>query len=501
MHDTEFLHEHGEAGPTEEQRAELARYIWGQEHVELKTVGIDIGSSTSHLLFAKVVLQRNSQGLSSRFVVIDRQILWRSPIMLTPFLRDGTIDAHSLGHFIGDCYADAGFARRDIDSGAVILTGEAIKRRNARAIDELFATEAGKFVCATAGHILECRLAAHGSGAVRLSREREQCVLHVDVGGGTTKLALIDRGTVLSSAAIAVGGRLIATDGAGNWTRVDDSARLVAAQLGLSISPDSLANEETRNTLARRMAVIMADHILGAPPDELGLTLMLTEGLRRSATPMALTFSGGVSEYIFGNEAKQYGDIALPLARALTAELSRRSRLPLVDPGQRIRATVIGASQFTVQVSGKTVYLSDPSILPVHGIPVVHVGRTAEEAPDDLVEAIRRGLIDLDLEMDARVAIAFSWQGDPDYHRLAAAGRAIVAATAPRGVRSEPLFLMIEGDIGRTLGRLLHRELGLPGALVSIDGVQLHDLDYVDVGAMMTPPGVVPVVVKSLLFS
>jgi ethanolamine utilization protein EutA len=249
------------------------------------------------------------------------------------------------------------------------------------------------------------------------------------------------------------------------------------------------------------MAVVMADHILGAPPDELGSTLMLTEGLRRSATPIALTFSGGVSEYIFGNETKQYGDIAQPLARALTAELSRRSGLPLVDPGQRIRATVIGASQFTVQVSGKTVYLSDASILPVHGIPVVHVGRTAEEAPDDLVEAIRHGLTDLDLEADARVAIAFSWQGDPDYHRLAAAGRAIVAATAPKGVRSEPLFLMIDGDIGRTIGRLLHRELGLPGALVSIDGVQLHDLDYVDVGAMMTPPGVVPVVVKSLLFS
>ena len=113
----------------------------------------------------------------------------------------------------------------------------------------------------------------------------------------------------------------------------------------------------------------MADHILGAPLDWLGAALMLTEGLRRSAVPTVLTFSGGVSEYIFGNEAKQYGDIAEPLAGALTAELARRTALPLVDPGQRIRATVIGASQFTIQVSGKTIYLSDPSILPVHGIP------------------------------------------------------------------------------------------------------------------------------------
>src|SRR4249920_414404 len=106
MHDTDFLHEHGTLSDAD--RAEIARYIWSQEHVELKTVGIDIGSSTSHLLFAKVTLQRQSQGLSARFVVIEREVMWRSPIMLTPFLPDGTIDAGALGRFIRDAYAQAG---------------------------------------------------------------------------------------------------------------------------------------------------------------------------------------------------------------------------------------------------------------------------------------------------------------------------------------------------------------------------------------------------------
>src|SRR5829696_3613569 len=222
MHDTEFDHEHAEL--TEEDRAELARFIWSQEHVELRTVGIDIGSSTSHLLFAKITLQRQSQGLSSRFTVVDRQVIWRSPIMLTPFLANGTIDADRLARFIHDAYKQAGFDRSEVDSGAVILTGEAIKRKNARAIDELFANEAGKFVCATAGHKLECTLAAHGSGAVKLSKQRDACILHVDIGGGTTKLSLIDRGVILGVSAFAVGGRLLAEqDGA--WTRVDDSAR------------------------------------------------------------------------------------------------------------------------------------------------------------------------------------------------------------------------------------------------------------------------------------
>src|ERR1700756_2382415 len=222
MHEFELEHEHDEL--TDAEQEAIARSILEQETITLRTVGIDIGSSTSHLLFARVVLRRQSQDLSSRFVVVERQILWRSPILLTPFLSDGTIDAAALAHFIHHAYHDAGLRRGDIDSGAVILTGEAIKRKNARAIDEVFAEESGKFVCATAGHKLECILAAHGSGATALSRRREACGLHVDVGGGTTKLALIDKGEIVSVAAFAVGGRLLAQDAAGTWTRNDDSA-------------------------------------------------------------------------------------------------------------------------------------------------------------------------------------------------------------------------------------------------------------------------------------
>ena len=499
MHDTEFAHEHVEL--TEEERAEIARFIWSQETVELKTVGIDIGSSTSHLLFAKVTLQRQSQGLSARFSVVDRAILWRSPIMLTPFLPDGTIAASRLAQFIEQCYGDAGFAKSDIDSGSVILTGEAIKRKNARAIDELFADEAGKFVCATAGHVLESRLAAQGSGAVRLSKERGECFVHVDVGGGTIKLSLIERGVVKGSSAFAVGGRLIAADEAGRWTRVEDSARMAAQDLGLPFEPQALADPSVRQAIARRLARIAADYILDAPRDRLGAALALTEPFPRGVAPVALTFSGGVSEYIFSHEQRDFGDIAMPLARELTEELRGRSTLPLIDPGQRIRATVIGASQFTVQVSGKTIFLSDARVLPVRNVPVVDVARAAERDPEVLTEAVRTRLKRMDLDPGARVAIAFSWRGDPEYKRLAAVGRAIVAAVAPHGERKEPLFLMIDGDIGKTLGQLLHYELDLPGAIVSIDGVQLQDLDYVDIGEMISPPGVIPLVIKSLLFS
>lgn len=498
MHETDFLHEHA---MSELERAAIARTIWSEENVEFRTVGIDIGSSTSHLLFAKVALQRQSQGLSSRFVVVGREIVWRSPILLTPFLPDGTIDARALGEFIGSCYGDAGMAHGDVDSGAVILTGEAIKRTNARAIDELFAAEAGKFVCATAGHKLECRLAAHGSGAVALSKARNACILHVDVGGGTTKLALIEAGAVRGLAAVAVGGRLIATGPGGDWTRIDQSAGLVARDLGLTLSPPALADATIRERIARRLAAVAADLILDAPLDALGQSLLLTEPLPRPCTPTAITVSGGVAEYLFGREQAEFGDIAKLLAGELAAALSRRSALPLIDPGQGIRATVIGASQFTVQVSGKTIYLPDPYVLPVHNVPVIRVEVDGAIDRSRLSAAIRAGLQELELARNPRLAVAFSFRGDPEHARLKAAGEGIVQALAPLSDRIELLLLMIDGDVGKTLGRILQRELGWPTKIVSVDGVELQELDYVDVGALVAPPGVVPVVIKSLLFA
>ena len=256
----------------------------------------------------------------------------------------------------------------------MILTGEAIKRKNARAIDEIFAEESGKFVCATAGHKLESILAAHGSGASALSRRRDACGLHVDIGGGTTKLALIDKGEIVSVAAFAVGGRLIAQDADGAWTRVDHSAQLVAKELGLPTTPDRLADGAVRSAIAKRLAALAVDQIAGAPLDELGRALELTEPLARTRKPEFISFSGGVAEYIFGRETAGHGDIAKLLADEIIEQFKTRISIPIIEPSERIRATVIGASQFTVQVSGKTIYLPDAAVLPVHNVPVVHLG-------------------------------------------------------------------------------------------------------------------------------
>jgi ethanolamine utilization protein EutA len=276
---------------------------------------------------------------------------------------------------------------------------------------------------------------------------------------------------------------------------------MVAESLGLSPNADSMHDLEARRRIARRMAEIATDYILDAPVDSLGASLQLTESLQRTARPTAVSFSGGVSEYLFGREEREYGDIAKLLAEELRQEFAKRLPIPVIDPGQGIRATVIGASQYTVQVSGKTIYLPDPSVLPVHGVPVVRpaLNLSADIDPEAVSLAIRKVLERMDLTAESRMAIAFSWKGSPEYARLRATASGIVAALDGR--RGQLLLLMIDGDVGKTFGHLLHEELGFRGNLVSIDGVHLHELDFVDVGQLCDPPGVVPVVIKSLLFS
>ena len=213
-----------------------------------------------------------------------------------------------------------------------------------------------------------------------------------------------------------------------------------------------------------------------------------------------MSFSGGVSEYLFGREDREYGDIARLLADELRHQLVRRLSVPVIDPGQGIRATVIGASQYTVQVSGKTIYLPDPAVLPVFGVPVVRLGLdlSGDIDPQAVSGAVTAAFRRLDLTARSRMALAFSWKGNPEHNRIEAAAKGIADAL---GRRDELLLLMIDGDVGKTFGHLLQDELNFAGPLVSIDGVHLHDLDFVDVGQLYEPPGVVPVVIKSLVFS
>lgn len=412
-------------------------------------------------MFARLRLQRPSS-FSSRFVPVEREILRRSAIVLTPYRSDGSIDAAHLASFIDREYAAAGLGHDDVDTGAVILTGNALESRNAAEIGRIFAARGGTFVCATAGHRLESILAAHGSGAVPRSRREGSVVLNVDVGGGTTKLALVESGVIVATTAIRVGAR--STD----------------------VPADGPRRRETAAALAR--SVVAA---AWARPVEGGLALLAP--LPASPRPDVITFSGGVGELMQGAADGDYGDLGPELAAALRAV---RAELPgrVEVSDEAIRATVIGASQFSVQLSGNTIFLSDPALVPLWNVPV------AGAAPSDLtasaVEAAVRGALDR-AGHDGPVMVALPDLGEPRYERLRAVAEGLARAAGDR----RPLLASTAGDVARSIGTILADELGVTGGILILDGLELAELDYVDVGKLVLPARVVPVVVKTLVLA
>ena len=473
---------------------------WSLDNVELTTVGVDIGSSTSHLLFARLHLQRLTQSLSSRFVVVERQVLHRSPILLTPYRPTGLIDVEALERFVDRAYADAALTPTDVDTGAVILTGAALERANARAVAELFAGHGGKFVCASAGHNLEGILAAHGSGAVALSRAAEKTLLHIDIGGGTTKLAVLHDGEVVSTAAIHVGGRLVAFDATGRVTRIEPSAQRVADTLGIPLALDAPLSDSYRAVLVQCLADILLDYVNRAEPSPLGSEFLLTDPLQwHGLEATGVTFSGGVAEYVYGREATQYGDLGAELAEAV----KQRLPAPIVPLAEGIRATVLGASQFSVQLSGNTVHISDSAVLPLRNLPVVYA-RLRDGQPDaeNVAAAVRAGFVRLDLhEGEHPAAVALPWRGEPHYANLRALADGIVQAMPSSLAAGFPMVIALDSDIGASLGGILAEDLEVRTPMISIDGLELVELDYVDIGEVILPANVVPVVVKSLAFA
>lgn len=501
MHELGF--DHGHMTPEEEQA--IADVIWSADNVELVTVGVDIGSSTSHLMFARVHLQRLTTALSSRFVVVNRELLWRSPILITPYLDDNTIDVDQVSAFIDAGYEEAGLTREQIDSGAVILTGEALKRKNAEAITHLFASESGKFVCASAGHHLESAMAAHGSGAIALSRKDHSNVLNIDMGGGTTKLALCHGGRLIATAAIEVGGRLIAFDDEGRLARIEGPAFAHAKKAGVDLVMGEKLSKKEIGKLVDTMVDVLIPAVMQKAPRGLTKDLLVTEPLPKKPVPDFVTFSGGVSEYIYKREKTEHNDIGRPLAEAVARAL-KDERIPykVMDPGQGIRATVIGASQFSVQVSGNTIHVSDAGVLPVRNVPVLRPNVTLDGAIDSVKvsEEIDQAMTRFDFQDgDKVVALAFQWKGDPLHARLKGLADGICAGL-PQTIRgSQPLILMIDGDVGKTIGNILTKECGVKSEIISVDGVNLKEFDFVDIGEVIQPTNVVPLVIKSLLFS
>jgi ethanolamine utilization protein EutA len=480
--------------------------LWELDIVNLTSVGIDVGTATSQVLFSKLVLQRMGAELSSRFVVVEREVLYLSPVHLTPYMPGRErIDDQALGRLVDDAYRQAGLTPDDVDTGAIILTGEAIRRDNARAIADLFAAQRGDFVCASAGHHFEALLAAHGSGTIALTEEEPRRLLNIDIGGGTTKLAVVEHGRVIQTAALHVGGRLLATEDDGRIRVLEPGGRTIAQNAGF----DWQVGDSPTTAQLDTVAGWMADAVLSAvrddrlPPEV--EALFLTPPLSAPKHYDGIIFSGGVGEYVYGKESHSFGDMGQPLGKALRERTANGTfPWPLLPARECIRATVMGASQYSVQVSGNTIYTTDTEkLLPLRNLQVLrpHCDLAGDIDPVGLARSIQNHFARFDLEEGQHnVALVFEWKGDASFQRIEAFLTGLVDGIPRTITNGRPIVLVFDWDVAGVVGASLKEERHISNDVLSIDGIVLRDFDFVDIGRVLEPSGTVPVTIKSLVF-
>ena len=483
-HDGDADHDHDEFdydGPLEENP------LWIQDNVTLTSVGIDIGSSGTQVIFSKIHLRRLAEDLTSRYYVVSRDTLFLSPVSLTPYSSETRIDDEALKKIVQDAYDGAGVKPGDIDAGAVILTGEALRRENAQGISKMLSEQGGDFVCATAGHHMESMLAAYGSGAAQASLDLGKRVLNIDIGGGTTKLGLVEGGQCKTTAAVHIGGRLMVVDENFRLVRLDPAGRHHARRAGFDWKLGDTVTSADLDKVADGMAETLVSALAERPMPHDVEHLYLTDPILDFGDIGGMMFSGGVAEYVYAREERDFGDLGKRLGSAIARKIA------------------LGASEYSVQLSGNTSYISNPGVLlPRRNLQVLQPpyefgDEIDAEALGKAIIAHRKAFEVEDAAID--IALAFHWKGSPEFGRIFALAKGIAAGMADHIAQGKPIYVMLDGDIAQTLGAVLREDCKVNSEILVIDGVMLMDFDYIDLGKVRIPSFTVPVTIKSLVFS
>ena len=468
----------------------------------INSVGIDVGTTTTQVIFSALeLINRAPASQVPHYEFSRREITYVSPVVFTPVDHEGHIHLPELAAFVDQQYQAAGLTRQQVESGAIIVTGETLKARNARATVMELAESLGDFVVATAGPHLESIIAGHGSGAGEYSSSNSARVLNIDIGGGTSNYVVFDCGRVDDTACLNVGGHLVETDTAG---RVDfvhaPGQKIIDALFG---SADKASLDRARlEAVAERMAVLIVEVIEGQP-SPLARELLMTDSLRPGHALDAIFLSGGVGECYYHPVAPDavfsFGDLGPLLAAALHRH-SRFAKMPVREPKQTLRATVIGAGAYSLSLSGSTIWLNYAN-LPIRNVPVVHPSlAVAEFSSGRLCEAWETAARRMDIDLGAdRYALAIPPELAVSYRVVLDCSAALRQFISRHPNPENPLIVIARQDMGKVLGMELQPDIQ-GRDLAVIDEVETREGDYVDIGKSYFGGGIVPLTVKSLAF-
>jgi ethanolamine utilization protein EutA len=471
------------------------------KELTLTSVGIDIGTTTTQLVLSRLSLVNVMPGSQiPKIEITHKSVVYLGNVYFTPFLDRERVDGAALRQLIAREYAAAGILPADIDTGAVIITGETAKKDNAAEIIHALAEYAGDFVVATAGPAMESVIAGKGSGAEELSRQLRARVVNIDIGGGTSNIACFERGRCLGTACVNIGGRLFEVEPLNHrLSYVSPPAKTVADILGnrrgkpLFPCADATGEKAAIAECLDYMVDCVDRVLFGEPTDPAATALLMGNDLPAGSAD-GIVFSGGVARYIYQpglSEWWVHGDVGPLLAEAFRRSRAFRS-LKVLQGAETLHATVLGAGSHTVNVSGSTVTVSAHA-LPLRNIPAVY----PEERPDGgwTWQKVAAGFTD---SLYRTVALVVPPLADTDFPTITALAKELAAEL--KQITGRPKVIVAQQDIGKVLGQCLLRQL--PGEeLVCLDGIELHLGDFLDIAKPLPHAEAVPVIVKTLVFA
>lgn len=468
---------------------------------DVLSVGIDVGTTTTQVVFSHLVLHDVARpGQVPRIQVDEKSVIHTSDVLRTPLTAPDLIDADALAVLVREEYRRAGIAPEEIETGAVIVTGETARTRNADAILKALSAEAGDFVVTIAGPNAEAQIAGRGSGAARWSADHYQQVTTIDVGGGTSNAAIFKLGRHLCSSGMAVGGRQVEVDATGLVRRVAPPGRSIADELDLTLREGEVADLAELQRLCDVMADLVADLATGK---EARAGLQLTPPLQNTEASTSVFLTGGVGSCYYEQhpagtiaEVARFGDVGPLLADSLHRN-DRLQQLNVRRPPETLRATVLGAAGQTVTLSGSTIW-TDRELLPLRNLPVLRPAMPGRAGGPTFGDAVQEARLRWDLDDEALAAIVVDLPQELGYATLNAIAEEIITHR-DHNDPDRPLVLVMQQDYAQVLGQTIQAARpGLP--LIVIDQVGLGEGDYIDIGLPMLDGRAVPLSIKTLVF-
>jgi ethanolamine utilization protein EutA len=473
----------------------------------LLSVGIDIGTTTTQIVFSRIGVENTAFSTAvPRIKITGKDIIYRGGIYFTPLIDRVTVDTDGVREIVGAEYVKAGIAAGDVAAGAVIITGETARKQNSEAALRSLSGFAGDFVVAAAGSDLESVLAGRGAGTADLSKALpDKPIVNIDVGGGTSNIAVFRNGEPADTSCLDIGGRQIIIDADSRTVKyIADKTRALAERMGLGICEGKAADTAELEALCKHLAEIIAEAVFLAPKSaDLGL-FVTAHPLRFNLEPHGITYSGGVADFVYGGGEDggtfRYGDIGVLLGRAIR-DCPALNRVERMLPKETVRATVVGAGSNAVNISGSTVAWNCAELLPIKNIPIVK-GTSA----DTSVGASFAARLSEKIRWFAdggggfqRIAVGFRGESNPSFDSLVRLSEQIIEGMTDYLRTGAPLIVIIENDMAKSLGNLLMN--ALPGTkVIALDGISVENGDYIDIGVPVSEGRVIPVVVKTLVF-